>query len=542
MSNNRGGVSFVKGAAILGAGALISKFLGALYRIPYQNITGDLGYYVYTQVYPLYSALLILATAGFPIAVSKIVAEKLAVDDEYGARRVFRVSSVVLSITGVIFFLLLWFGAPWIAGLMRDDKLAMPIRSVSYALLIVPIMAAIRGFFQGYHNMLPTAISQIGEQFVRVMTILALSYWFMHTTGDVYLAGSGAVFGAVTGAIFGFFLLLFYLSNNKKKYGTPSLPSSRNKESIWQIVRKLLFYAIPICMGSLILPLMQLIDSFTVVNILVQGGTSEGEAYILKGVLDRGQPLVQLAAVFATALSLSLVPAIAEAKARKKAELISARTELAIRLTFLIGLPASVGLAVVAEPVNIMLYKTNSGTTALMVLAFSTVFTTLGVTTAGILQGLGKVILPVRNLFIGVLVKLVLNFIFIPMYGIAGGAFATVVSHLVSTLLNMMAVSKLTGFRLGFRSFIVKPFISVFTMALAAFVVKRSTAQGLDGLLSSARLQATLVGLLAVGAGILMYGIALFLSGTVTRKDIENTPKGKKWVPLLMRLHLLRDS
>lgn len=539
---NKGGVSFIKGAAILGAGALISKLLGALYRIPYQNITGDLGYYVYTQVYPLYSALLILATAGFPIAISKIVAEKLAIGDEYGARRVFRVSSVVLSITGLIFFLLLWFGAPWIAETMSDGKLAMPIRAVSFALLIVPIMAAMRGYFQGYHNMVPTAVSQIGEQLIRVITILLLSYWFMKATGDVYLAGSGAVFGAVTGAIFGLILLLFYIMQNRRQNRSAPLPLKGKKESIGHIVRKLLFYAIPICLGSLILPLMQLIDSFTVVNILVQGGTSEEESYILKGILDRGQPLVQLAAVFATALSLSLVPAIAEANARKKKDLISSRTELAIRLTFLIGLPASIGLAVVAEPVNVMLYKTNSGTGTLMVLAFSTVFTTLGVTTAGILQGLGKVMLPVRNLFIGLVVKLALNFVFIPMYGIAGGALATVLSHVVSTFLNMLAVSKLTGVRLYFKSFILKPFISVLMMALAAFVAKQFLDNGLDGWIASERLQFTIIGLGAVLAGIMMYGIALFLSGTVTRKDIESTPKGKKWVPLLMKFHLLRDS
>jgi len=539
---NRGGVSFIKGAAILGAGALISKLLGALYRIPYQNITGDLGYYVYTQVYPLYSALLILATAGFPIAISKIVAEKLALGDEYGAGRVFRISSFVLSITGIVCFLLLWFGAPWIAEAMSDEKLAMPIRAVSFALLIVPVMAAIRGYFQGYHNMVPTAVSQIGEQFVRVLTILVLSYWFMKTTGDVYLAGSGAVFGAVTGAIFGLVLLLFYIQKSKKQKSVVLPSVTRNKESVGKIVRKLFYYAIPICLGSLILPLMQLIDSFTVVNLLVQSGTSEEESYILKGVLDRGQPLVQLAAVFATALSLSLVPAIAEANARNKRDLIASRTELAIRLTFLIGLPASVGLAVIAEPVNVMLYKTNSGTGTLMVLAFSTIFTTLGVTTAGILQGLGKVMLPVRNLFIGLIVKLVLNFVFIPLYGITGGALATVLSYFVSTFLNMVAVSKLTGFRLQFKSFIIKPFLSVFMMAMATFVVKQFLDNGLDAFVPSERLQFTIVALGAVLVGIGMYGIALFLSGTVTRKDIENTPKGKKWIPLLMKLHLLRDS
>jgi O-antigen/teichoic acid export membrane protein len=544
MSKNQG-ASFLKGAAILGAGALLSKMLGVVYRIPYQNITGDRGYYVYTQVYPLYSALLILATAGFPIAISKFVAEKLAVGDVYGARKIFRVSASVLALTGFFFFILLWLGAPALAGFMKDERLAMPIRSVSFALLVVPVMAAMRGYFQGHHNMVPTAVSQIGEQLIRVTTIIVLSYWFMKNTGDVYLAGSGAVFGAVTGASFAFILMLFFWRRNQKvqrQIGESAAAEQMYKqESTSDIARKLFYYAIPICIGSLVLPLMQLSDSFTVVSMLMRGGNTAEAAYELKGIFDRGQPLVQFAAFFATALSLSIVPAIAEARALHQQRLIAMRTELALRLTFLIGLPASVGLAIVAGPVNVMLYKDTDGTLALTVLAFTTIFSTLGITSGGILQGMGAVNLPVRNLLIGVVAKLLLNILLVPSFGITGAAIATVCAYMIATLLNLYAVMHLTGSRFGIRSFFIKPFAAVAMMGLAAFVARRAAEQGLADLGLSHRLYFTGVSLIAVTAGVVMYLIALFLSGTVRRVDLESTKAGRKLVPLLMKLRLLHD-
>jgi O-antigen/teichoic acid export membrane protein len=540
------GASFVKGAAILGAGALVSKMLGVIYRIPYQNITGDLGYYVYTQVYPLYSALLILATAGFPIAISKMVAEKLALGDVNGARRIFIVAAVLLSITGVVFFILLWIGAPVIAAWMRDPKLTMPIRSVSFALLLVPIMAAMRGYFQGHHNMVPTAVSQIFEQLVRVMTIIILAYYFMKTTGNVYIAGSGAVFGAVTGAFVSLFIMLLFLSRNRRiQKETMRSTADGNrlyaKDSTGSIIRQIVYYAIPICMGSLVLPLMQLSDSFTVVNMLLYGGFSHQDAYNLKGIFDRGQPLVQFGAFFATALSLSIVPAIAEARARGQHRLIASRSELALRLTFLVGLPCSVGLAVVAGPVNIMLYQNGSGTTTLILLAFTTIFSTLGITSSGILQGMGRIVLPVRNLALGALLKIVLNLLLIPFWGISGAALSTVFAFAVSALLNLYAVSANTGMRFTVRSFFVKPILAVSMMGLAAFIAMRASEQVLAEWIHSERLYYSAVSVAAVAAGVAMYGIALFVSGTVSRSDLEGTSAGRKLIPFLTRLRLLHD-
>ncbi|RKD22793.1 hypothetical protein BEP19_11130 [Ammoniphilus oxalaticus] len=545
MSKKVDGSTFLKGAAILGLASLFSKMLGLIYRIPYQNITGDLGYYVYTQVYPLYGTLLILATAGFPIAISKMVSEKLALGDVYGVRKVFRVSVVTLVFTGLITFAGLYSAADWIALKMGNHQLALPIRSVSFALLIVPPMAAMRGYFQGHQNMAPTAISQISEQFVRVATIIFLAYWFMNTTGNEYLAGAGAVFGAFTGALTGFLVLLVFWRHNKKaQVITVDADAARRfpEESSLSLIKRILYYAIPICFGALVLPLLQLSDSFTVANLLVKTGYPAEEANILKGIFDRGQPLVSFGAFFATALSLSLVPAISEANARRAYATIQNRAELALRLTLMIGLPTSIGLAVVAEPVNIMLYQNNEGTLALIVLSFTTIFSTLGITSAGILQGLGKVILPARNLLVGVLFKVGLNMIFIPILGITGASLATVIAYAVATALNLRAVVRYTNIKIRFQSFFIKPLLAVLMMAIVVLAVERLSMNIFVDVISSYRLYFSVVAFISVLTGAIAYGIALLISGSITKTDMQLIPKVNKIVPLLSKLHLLREK
>ncbi|MBP1932472.1 putative polysaccharide biosynthesis protein [Ammoniphilus resinae] len=543
MSNEVNSSTFIKGAAILGLATLLSKMLGLIYRIPYQNITGDLGYYVYMQVYPLYGTLLTFATAGFPIAISKIVSEKLVLGDGQGVQKVFRVSLITLAITGCVSFALLYGGAEWIARAMGNDKLILPIRSVSFALLIVPPMAAMRGYFQGHQNMMPTAVSQVIEQTIRVTTIIFLAYWFMRTTGNEYLAGAGAVFGAFTGACASFLVLLFFWRKNRvNKKSEVKSPNKTKEDTVWQLIKTIVYYSLPICFGALALPLLQLSDSFTVANLLIRGGIPAEEANILKGVFDRGQPLVAFGAFFATALSLSLVPAIAEARVRRDDAAIKNRTELALRLTLLIGLPTSIGLAVVAEPVNIMLYQNDKGTVTLIVLAFTTIFSTLGIASAGILQGLGQVMLPAKYLFVAVFIKVILNIILIPLMGITGAALATVLAYSVSAILNIQAVCHYTGVRLRFKAFFIKPMLSVFIMGILVWLIQPMTMKMLVGIVTTYRLYFSIVALIAVLFGVIIYGMSLLLTGSITKKDMQSIPKLNKWIPFLDRFGLLRDS
>ncbi|MFY0545805.1 putative polysaccharide biosynthesis protein [Brevibacillus sp. H7] len=542
MSQEKASVQFVKGAAILGAAGLVSKLLGAVYRIPYQNIAGDIGLYVYMQVYPLYTTLLILATAGFPIAISKIVSERLAVGDALGARKAFRVASVSLLVLGLFFFFLLYLGAPMVSRLMGDEHLTMPLRAVAWSLPLVPMVAILRGYFQGQQNMMPTGVSQVLEQLVRVIFILAAAFWAMMVYQDAYLAGTGAVFAALPGALAAILVLLFYWRRNNRSASLNAYANGHKAGETWsnrQVLRSLLFYALPICLGALVLPLIPLVDSVTVVNMLQWSGMGENMAKVVKGAFDRGQPLIQFGTFFATSLSLALVPAISEAAAQGQHRLIANRTEVALRLTFLLGLPASFGLALLAEPINVMLYGDGKGTEALAIQAFTILFATLGIATSGILQGLGRVMLPARNLFIGVLVKLVLNIVLVPLWGISGAALATVIAYLVAMVCNMMGIRKHTGAEIGLRQLAGKPLLSVLIMTAVVLLVEWAATMLLQNRITSDRLLYTLVGLAAVGSGGIAYMLALLKTGGLTRSDIRFLPKGERIASLLTRINLL---
>ncbi|KPC77530.1 hypothetical protein ADL26_01935 [Thermoactinomyces vulgaris] len=533
--------SFVRGAAILGLAALISKILGAVYRVPYQNITGDEGMYVYQQVYPLYSVLLILATAGFPTAISKLVSERLAEGNPYMARRIFRVASVTLLLIGCLFFVILFVGAETIAGWMGSRQLlTMPIRSVSFALIIVPFLSAIRGYFQGQQNMLPTAVSQVMEQLVRVVTILVAAWYFMEAGFGYVYAGAGAVFGATTGAVAALLILMVYW----KRYATPVRPEpaamTAANPSTKQLVVRILVLSIPIGIGALVLPLYSLVDSFTVGNLLAESGWAMDQVITEKGVFDRGQPLIQFGSFFATAIALSIVPAIAQAKTAGHMEEASMRASLALRLTWLFGLPASVGLAVIALPTNVMLFKDGAGSDALAILAFTILFSTLSLTSAGVLQGFDRVALPALHLLLGVGVKLAGNLWLVRLWDIRGAALATTVAYALVAGLNLWALRRhLRGalwehFRLG------RSLWAALWMAVAVGGVRIGLETVLVPVLEY-RLAMAVTALVSVMAGMLSYLWAAFRFGVLTREDLEKVPKLKaKLLPLLDRLHWLR--
>jgi PST family polysaccharide transporter len=528
--------SFVKGAAILGLAAFLSKILGAVYKIPYQNITGNEGMYVYQQVYPLYSTLLILATAGFPIAISKLVSERLAVGDTAGARQVFRVAAVTLHLAGTLFFLLLFFGAGQVAEWMGNRAmLTVPIRAVSLALLVVPIVSAVRGWFQGMQNMVPTAVSQVIEQLIRVMTILLFSWYMIESGFGIVYAGAGAVFGAFTGAIGALAVLLVYWRRNSWSAVRPLRSGTRKRQPWSKTMKAILALSLPICLGSLVMPLYSLVDSFTVANLLVKSGWNLQEAIEGKGIFDRGQPLIQFASVFASALSLSVVPAIAEARARGEWDEAREKAVLALRLTWLIGLPASVGLAVIAAPVNVMLYKDALGSDVLAILAFTTLFSTLKLTSSGILQGESKVYRPALHLVLGVLTKAGLNILLIPPLGLKGAALSTVAAYAVAAGLNLWALRSHYGGKWYHDGMWGRSLAASGWMAGAVFAVMN----GLE-LLFAERLEVrammTVVSFTSVATGALVYGWALVRLGLITRNDLEKVPKlRRKLLPLLDR-------
>lgn len=425
--------TFLSGAIILTIATFVTKVLSAFYRIPYQNITGDIGFYIYQQIYPFYGFCLILATYGFPIVVSKMVAKRIEQGRKEEAESIIYISFWFLLVIGCLGFFTLFFGAHTIAELMGDADLYKLIRVISFSFLLMPFLSVTRGYFQGFGNMMPTAVSQVVEQIVRVSIIVLLSLFLVAEGFDLYTVGAGAMLGSVVGSLIGILVLLFYLRNDFQAIFLRGWSTISNKKII---IRTLFWQGIAICISNLVLIFIQMADAISLYSLLVQSGEHPEFAKTLKGIYDRSIPLMQLGTVVTTSFSLSLIPMITAAKERGDYQFIREKVQLAMKITFVIGLAASLGLASIISPANIMLFKNNDGSDVLAILAISILFSSLSITTASILQGLGESAKPALFVVLGGCLKLLLNYMLMPQFGIKGAAIATVIALLFIALCN----------------------------------------------------------------------------------------------------------
>jgi polysaccharide transporter, PST family len=528
--------SFVRGAMLLAGAAMFSKFLGSIYTIVLQNIIGDHGMGLFQMAYPIYATLLAVATAGFPVAISKLVAEEVANGNLHAARHVLRVSALLLSLGGIIAFFVLYAFAPEWAVIAGDPDSVTAIRAISPALLIVPLLSAIRGYFQGFQWMDPTAYSQVLEQIVRVATIIGLSLYFVHVGFSERVSAAGAAFGAVTGAFMGL-LAVFYYWRKSNRYVPRTADTTR---PFGPVTKKLIYYALPISIGALVVPLMHNVDVITVVNLLKGVGEGQELATTQFGLLSgRAFKLMMLPTTLAAGIGIAVMPAISEAFTLNNRAMVSRRIDMAIRLTVLLALPAAAGLVLAARPIDVALFTDVAGVGAIQVLSLAILFASLQTTTAALLQGAGWIYRPVIYLFVSCLVKLAANFIFVPRYGIAGAALGTVLSYFVAVTLNFRAVQSLFGERLEYGRWFFKPLLSTTIMCAVVFALERQWEMFGGPVLG--RLVAMAATLAILGTGMVVYLFAILISGTLSESELVSIPYiGRPLTQFCRRLHLLR--
>lgn len=528
----------VKGTLILSIATLLTKILGSLFWAPLQNIAGDKIVGLYRISFPFYSILLMIASAGIPITVSKFVAERLARDDVIGAQRVKKAAAIILSLTGIFFGIILFFGAPFVANVMlKSPQNTLPIQVLAIAILFVPVMGAYRGYFQGHQQMMPTGLSQVVEQIVRVITVIGLVYWLKISGFGAEILAAGATAGAVFGAIAGLIVVLWYNAKDKKP-ANQAAPVAH--ESMWDLSKSIISYAIPISLATLVLPLIGLVDSLTIPRILIEMGNSASTTGTLYGIYARGEPFVNIISTFSSSLTLALIPAIGAYVAKNNMEAVHQKISQAWMMTLVISLPASLGLSILAEPFNIAMYLDAKGTSTLAILAFSSIFSTLAVTSSGILQGLGYNKLPVRHLLIGAAVKLISNFIFVPIYGIAGSAIAMVVAYIVVCLLNVWMVYRKTNIKISIKNVFLKPtFASVMMAALLyvsyqalrdIFIAEHINRWGYMG-----------ISLIYITAAIVIYFLLLLITKTISHHELRMLPMGNKLIRFFQKVKLLKQ-
>ncbi|WP_185602398.1 oligosaccharide flippase family protein, partial [Paenibacillus sp. 598K] len=290
--------SWLHGALWLSAAALLSKAIGTLQKIPLQNLAGDRVFGIYNAVYPFYQLLLFLATAGIPVAVSLLVAERRGAGDLAGMRGALRVGMLLLGVCGLAGGILMWAGAGIAAGWIGDGAAAGAIRAAAPALCVVPMMAALRGYFQGMQQMRPSAISQVVEQTVRVATMLLLLYVGLAWGWSEDRLATGALIGSAAGGAAGLLTMLLFWRRAAREQPALRRDRADSGESAG-LLRRMLALAVPVALGSIALPVAGIVDAFTIPRLLQSGDMVAAQAMGLFGQYSRAQPLVQLVVMVA---------------------------------------------------------------------------------------------------------------------------------------------------------------------------------------------------------------------------------------------------
>lgn len=519
--------NFIKGAAILGVAGLLVKILGAIYRIPLTNLIGTEGIGYYQPAYNIYNLLLVVSLAGFPTAIAKLVSEKRALKNFEGAYQVYQVSRWGLFLIGLISSLLVLIFAKNLVSLIGFPGAYYSMLALVPALFAVPLLSAYRGFFQGTQNMAPIALSQIIEQVFRVSVGLYLAYALVGR--GLEEAAAGATFGASAGGVAALILIyLMFLFTKKSIKEEIKLSSHNRTEPVKNIVKSLLYIAIPITIGASIAPLMGIMDSYIVSNRLAAIGYTNVQIADMFGELSgTAQTLINFPQVFSTAVAMSLVPAITDAFTKKQNVKLNVTANAGVKMSLIIGLPCGIGLFMLAEPVIALLYsslgpeKHASSGALLEILAIGVIFLTLVQAFTAILQSINKQFHPVKNLIAGLIVKVILSYILIgmPSINIKGAAISTTISYFVVALLNWYDINK-TSIKIKLIQVSSRSLLSVAIMAVATGVSFRFFKSVLHS--------QNLATLGSITIAVIVYVICLFATGAITKADLELIPKGEK--------------
>ncbi|WP_371862570.1 putative polysaccharide biosynthesis protein [Brevibacillus borstelensis] len=531
--------SFLAGAFILAMAGILSKVIGMFYRIPLQEIVGDNGLGLYQEVYPLYLTFLILATAGVPVALSRVIAEALAEGKQGTVSQILARSMVLMGGIGLVLFAILYVSSPLIARMMGNPHLIEPIRAISLSLLFVPLIAVLRGFFYGHQKMMYVGLSQIVEQSLRVAFILIASLYLVSLGEDTDTVITGVNFGTMISTMLSLVFLALLLWLHKRKQ--PGTIGGDWKRLDWWYDRKFFLsmwrIAWPICISALVIPIFSLVDSFLAINIFRYVWQVDGlTADTWFGIYSRGGPLLQLASLFGSSIALSIVPAIAEAKRQGDEERVQTLTKLSMRFAWLIGLPAGLGLTAVAEGANLALYGDVEGTKAMAILGVSAIPLSLLLATNGILQGLGKEKLPALNLVWGVLIKIAATLLFTSIMGMEGLSVSWLVATSIVCLLNMRIIARYVRVEINWKIDALYPLLVSNLMLLLAW----GTTEAVGYLLHwKARLLGAAETVAGVGVGLIVYLGLLLIIPLIHEKELEWLPGGNK---LRMLMNALRKK
>lgn len=511
----------ISGALVLTIAGIISKVLSAMYRIPLQNLTGDLGFYTYQQVYPIIATVMILSLYGFPLAVSRLTAEQLTAGRTLSYRSYFLPIFIILLLINGTIALGLYILAPGLANLMYDKYLTDALQLSALLFLLIPFLALFRGVFQAELQMKETAYSQIIEQIIRVTIIIVCAWFIFYGRFDVRSIAQLGVISSIAGMMFAIIVFAIFFI---RRYPLNDFKASLNKRIDWRgYTITIVTFGVIAAANHLTLIFIQLIDVLTLVPQLIKSGMTPLQAMEEKGIFDRGIPLIQFGAVLGSSFALAFVPSITQQNTIEQKR--SIRDAIAVSVYVAAG--ATIGLIVIYDEVNRLLFKDALGTSVLQILALSILLLSLSITGSAILQAYGYVRWTVTALIGSLIIKILLNYMLTPLLGTHGSALATVASLLCLTLLTIGGIYRHIRFS-PWKQFRPLPFVGA-SIAMVVYLVMVKLLFPSEQLTRSSLL---IYVILLVGSGALIYGIILLKYRAIDERQIQSLPLSGKLLTL----------
>lgn len=535
--------SFFGGAAILAAGILIVKLIGMFYKIPLINIIGEAGAADFNNAYNIYAVLLTVSTAGLPVAVSKLVSEANALDRRNQVRRTFRLALVLFLALGLVSFLVMFFRADTLAGMMNDSKAAAGIRALAPAVVCVGCLAALRGYSQGHSNMAPTSVSQIIEALCKLVVGLGLAFWLVKQGKDPDVAAAGAITGVTVGTVvaLAYMVLDFLLSR-----GREDIRGTDRPDSAGSILVNILKIAVPITLSSSMVGIVTVIDSSLVQGQLQSAlDLTEQASRTLYGNYSGALNIYNLPTSLMAAITASVIPAVSAALARRDRRGAARITGSALRITALLSFPMGVGLFVLGTPIIRLLFpKLNVAVAGplLSTLGIATPFVCMVLVCNSVLQAHGFINLPVIVMVLGGIVKIVNNYNLVGAIGIAGAPVGNILCFGLALVLDLVVITRVIPNRPRLLPIFAKPAVASAVMGGAAWAVygllsrilsSEQVNQAGQTVRAVSRMGNAAGIFLAIAVAGVVYLVLVIALRAISRDDLALMPKGDKLARLL---------
>ena len=532
--------NFLHGAAILTAGVVVMKILGAIYKIPLQNILGDVGYGYFNLAYTIYNVFLTVSTAGLPVALSRMISASQTLGHPNQTRRIFHVAMATLAAIGTVFSGLMFLFPTEVAILfVSKAEITQCVYVLSPAVLLICITSAFRGYIQGHGNMKPTTVGQILEVLVKVIVGLALAVYLTRSGKSLPISSAGAIFGVTVGSVAALAYMAYcYVRWYQKKSARECAASEDVPESVSETFQTFVKIGVAITIGASVMSVISLIDAkliqMQLPNVPGIGRTLADELY---GSYSTMQTLYNLPAAFITPMTIAVVPAISAAVTGKAHREVGNIAESGLRISSVIALPMGIGLAVMSYPIVHVLFKDTHaiGPTILTYLGFASVFVCIALVTTSILQATGHEKLTIVSMLAGGGVKIAANLLLVglPSVNILGAAIGTICCYLVICLLNGIFIYRTMSVKPNYKRVFLRPLFSAVVMGAGAWAVYGLLSKILGLTQGASRMLMLLAMGAAIGVAVVIYLVMIIVTRAITLEDMKLIPKGEKLAKLL---------